>query len=85
MISEGGSPEAYLVTLERLGALVEGAETIVPGHGAPLRRADARRVLDEDVAYLEALRASGPTAELPRGRSTPTQREIHGRNAARLT
>jgi hypothetical protein len=42
-------------------------------------------VLDEDVAYLEALCASGPTAELPRGRSTPTQREIHGRNAARLT
>ena len=39
MISEGGSLEAYLATLERLGALVEEAETIVPGHGSPI---DAR-------------------------------------------
>jgi glyoxylase-like metal-dependent hydrolase (beta-lactamase superfamily II) len=85
MISEGGSLEAYLGTLERLGTLVDEAETIVPGHGAPLQRADARRVLDEDGAYLEALRASGSGAELPRGRSTPTQRQIHRQNAARIS
>jgi glyoxylase-like metal-dependent hydrolase (beta-lactamase superfamily II) len=85
MISPGGSVEAYTATLDRLGALVAQAETIVPGHGAPQPRAQARRVLEEDAAYLEALSASGPDAALPRGRSTPTQREIHARNAAALS
>jgi glyoxylase-like metal-dependent hydrolase (beta-lactamase superfamily II) len=85
MISEGGSAEAYLATLERLGALVEEAETIVPGHGSPIDRAQARQVLGEDAAYLAALRASGSSASLPRGRSTPPQREIHARNVARLS
>ena len=84
MISEGGSVEAYAATLDRLGALVEKAETIVPGHGAPMPRAQAQRVLDEDAAYLEALRASGSDAALPRGRSTKPQREIHARNVAAL-
>ena len=85
MISEGGSLESYLATLERLSALVEEAETIVPGHGSPIDRAQARRVLDEDAAYLEALSASGSSARLPRGRSTPPQREIHAQNVARLS
>jgi glyoxylase-like metal-dependent hydrolase (beta-lactamase superfamily II) len=81
MISDGGLLEAYLATLERLGALVDQAATIVPGHGAPLQRADARRVLDEDAAYLEALRDQGAAAAVPKGRSTARQREIHQRNA----
>ena len=85
MISPGGAVEAYAATLDRLGALVEKAETIVPGHGAPQPRAQARRVLEEDAAYLEALSASGPDAPLPRGRATPTQREIHARNVAALS
>ena len=83
-ISPGGSPQAYLTTLERLRALVAGADTIVPGHGRPLDRADARRVLDEDVAYLEALRIAGPKAQLPANRRTGAQRRIHAENVERL-
>ncbi|HTP19132.1 MAG TPA: MBL fold metallo-hydrolase [Solirubrobacteraceae bacterium] len=83
-ISPGGSVEAYLATLERLRALVAGADTIVPGHGRPLDRADARRVLDEDVAYLEALRIAGPKAQLPANRRTGAQRRIHAENVERL-
>ena len=83
-ISPGGSVEAYLATLERLRALVTRADTIVPGHGRPLERADAIRVLDEDVAYLAALRTSGLQAKLPAGRRTGAQRRIHLENVERL-
>jgi len=83
-ISPGGSVEAYLATLERLRALVAPADTIVPGHGRPLERADASRVLDEDVAYLEALRTAGLQAPLPAGRRTGAQRRIHKENVERL-
>ncbi len=80
-ISPGGSVEAYLVTLARLRGLIGRAETIIPGHGRPLDREQARRVLDEDVAYLEALRARGLEAPLPPGRRTDAQRRIHAENA----
>jgi glyoxylase-like metal-dependent hydrolase (beta-lactamase superfamily II) len=43
----------YRATLERLRGLVASAAVVIPGHGAPLRREEATRVLDEDVAYLE--------------------------------
>src|SRR5215208_5729711 len=55
MISPGGSLTDYRSTLARLAPLVEAADTIVPGHGAPHRRDDALRVLDEDLHYLDAL------------------------------
>ena len=83
-ISPGGSVEAYLATLERLRALLPRAETIVPGHGRPLDRARAIRVLDEDRAYLDGLRASGVEAPLPAGRRTGAQRRIHAENVKRL-
>lgn len=83
-ISPGGSAEAYLATLERLRALVARADTIVPGHGRPLERASAIRLLDEDVAYLEALSAAAPDAQLPPGRRTGAQRRIHEENVERL-
>ena len=83
-ISPGGSVEAYLATLERLRALLPRAETIVPGHGRPLDRARAIRVLDEDLAYLHGLRASGVEAQLPAGRRTGAQRRIHVENVERL-
>jgi glyoxylase-like metal-dependent hydrolase (beta-lactamase superfamily II) len=83
-ISPGGSVEAYLATLERLRALVARADTIVPGHGRPLDRADAIRVLDEDVAYLDALTTVGLDAQLPVGRRTGAQRRIHAENVERL-
>ncbi len=81
-LSPGGSAEAYLATLERLRGLVERAQTIVPGHGRPLGRAGATEVLDEDVAYLNALIEQGAGAPLPPGRRTNAQRRIHAENVA---
>jgi glyoxylase-like metal-dependent hydrolase (beta-lactamase superfamily II) len=81
MISEGGSVEAYRATLERLRPLVEAAEAVVPGHGAPLDQERSARLLQEDVAYLDALEQRGPDAPLPPGRRSQTQRAIHVRNA----
>jgi glyoxylase-like metal-dependent hydrolase (beta-lactamase superfamily II) len=43
----------YRATLERLRGLVAEAEVVVPGHGAPMTRDEAQRVLEEDVAYLD--------------------------------
>jgi glyoxylase-like metal-dependent hydrolase (beta-lactamase superfamily II) len=81
MLSDGGSLDAYLATLRRLRPLVEAAETVVPGHGGPLAREDALRILAEDEAYLEALRERGAGAPLPEGRRTSEQRRIHAANA----
>jgi glyoxylase-like metal-dependent hydrolase (beta-lactamase superfamily II) len=81
-ISPGGSAETYLATLERLRNLVDRAETIVPGHGRPLKRPEATAVLNEDVAYLHALIEQGAGAALPPGRRTGAQRRIHEQNAA---
>jgi glyoxylase-like metal-dependent hydrolase (beta-lactamase superfamily II) len=80
MVSEGGSREGYVQTLKRLKPLVEAAEAVVPGHGAPLPREEALRILREDLDYLAALARDGAGAALPNGRRTPTQREIHTRN-----
>ena len=79
-----GASAQYLETLERLRPLVAAAEHVVPGHGAVLDREAALRVLDEDVAYLQALRERGAEAELPAGRRTKVQRELHEQNVTRL-
>lgn len=84
MISAGGSAAAYLETLGRLAGLVDRASSVVPGHGRPLQRSDAQRVLAEDVAYLEGLVGGGDTP-LPEGRRTGEQKRIHGENVAALT
>jgi glyoxylase-like metal-dependent hydrolase (beta-lactamase superfamily II) len=84
MISEGGSLEAYRATLARLSALVEAAEAVVPGHGAPHDRERAQRVLDEDVDYLDALERGEERPRLPEGRDTGEQRGIHAANLARV-
>jgi glyoxylase-like metal-dependent hydrolase (beta-lactamase superfamily II) len=83
-ISEGGSLESYVATLERLRPVVDRIATVVPGHGGPIERDVALRLLDEDHAYLEALAAGGADAPLPRGRRTATQRRIHAENVSRL-
>lgn len=83
MISERGSASAYLSTLERLRGFVERATTVVPGHGSPVTGQDAKRILEEDVAYLEGLLEQAD-AKLPEGRRSPEQRRIHGRNLATL-
>ncbi|MBV9471627.1 MAG: hypothetical protein JO206_01575 [Solirubrobacterales bacterium] len=84
MISPGGSAPGYLETLERLTPYVERSGTVVPGHGAPLERDEALRVLAEDLAYLRALSATGADAPLPPARRTAAQRRIHAENMARL-
>lgn len=84
MLCAGGSLDGYLATLQRLEALVESAETVVPGHGEPLGAERAATILAEDRAYLQALRGDGAAAPLPPGRRTGRQRQIHAANAARI-
>ena len=86
VISEnGGSPHAYLATLERLRPVVTAADTIVSGHGRPLERGEALDLLDEDVQYLHALMENPAGASLPTGRRTARQRHIHGENIQRAS
>jgi glyoxylase-like metal-dependent hydrolase (beta-lactamase superfamily II) len=74
----------YRSTLARLSPLVESAETVVPGHGRPLTRDEALRVLDEDVDYLDALERGEEKPPLPKGRDSTEQRKIHAQNVKRL-
>jgi glyoxylase-like metal-dependent hydrolase (beta-lactamase superfamily II) len=83
MISPGGSVAEYRATLARLAPLVEGAESVVPGHGAPHDREQALRILDEDLEYLDALERGDEKPALPAGRDTKRQRAIHADNLAR--
>jgi glyoxylase-like metal-dependent hydrolase (beta-lactamase superfamily II) len=84
-LGEGpGMLGAYLATLERLHPLVALAEHVVPGHGPVLDREAALRVLDEDVAYLRALRERAGDAELPAKRRSKVQRELHEQNVTRM-
>jgi glyoxylase-like metal-dependent hydrolase (beta-lactamase superfamily II) len=75
----------YRATLARLAPLVEAAEVVVPGHGAPHDREGALRVLDEDVDYLDCLERGEERPRLPDGRDTKEQRDIHARNLAGLS
>jgi glyoxylase-like metal-dependent hydrolase (beta-lactamase superfamily II) len=77
MLSQTGSRDAYLATLERLRPLVEHAEWVVPGHGAPIDGARALAILEEDVRYLTDW-------ELPLARRTATQRAIDAENRERV-
>ena len=84
MLSESGSASAYLATLARLEPLVEQAEHVVPGHGAPIDGTRAAAILREDRAYVEALLEQGADARLPLARRTGAQRKIHAANAERV-
>jgi glyoxylase-like metal-dependent hydrolase (beta-lactamase superfamily II) len=84
MLSPGGSLDLYRGTLARLAALLERATTVVPGHGSPLAPDRARAVLEADLAYLDALERGEERPELPPGRDTRRQRQIHAENLARL-
>jgi glyoxylase-like metal-dependent hydrolase (beta-lactamase superfamily II) len=74
----------YRATLARLAPLVEAAETVVPGHGAPNAREAALRILDEDVEYLDALERGDERPSLPDGRDTAEQRGTHAENLRRV-
>jgi len=82
VLGEGASVEAYLTTLERLRPLVSQATHVVPGHGPVLDPDRTLVVLEEDVAYLRALRDGGPT-NLPNGRRSKAQQRIHTENLDR--
>ena len=84
MLSPGGSASGYLATLARLEPLVEQADYVVPGHGAPLDGSRAAAILREDRAYVEALMERGAEAKLPLARRSASQRRIHAENAARV-
>jgi glyoxylase-like metal-dependent hydrolase (beta-lactamase superfamily II) len=84
-LNDGDRIDAYLATLQRLRGLLADAEHVVPGHGPPLDRARAMRVLDEDAAYLQELREHGERASLPDGRRTRAQRELHAENVKALS
>ena len=83
-ISPGGSVADYRATLARLGALVEGVETVIPGHGSPHDRDTALRILEEDAEYLDALERGAERPGLPQGRGTVRQRTLHSHNLARI-
>ena len=83
-ITANATIEEYLATLERLRALAAGAAHVVPGHGPFSDGATAVRVLEEDVAYLHALREHGRQAPLPPWRRTPEQKRLHEQNAVVL-
>lgn len=85
LISPGGSIGAYRTTLARLGPLVEQAEMVVPGHGSPQPRDAALRLLDEDVAYLDALERGDERPPLPEGRDSSMQRKIHADNLRQVS
>jgi glyoxylase-like metal-dependent hydrolase (beta-lactamase superfamily II) len=81
-ISASGSLADYRTTLARLAPLVEAAATVVPGHGAAHQRDVALRLLEEDLAYLDALERG--EERLPEGRATKAQRTIHAENVTRV-
>ncbi len=56
----------------------------MPGHGPVIDAARALGLIEEDVAYLQALRERGREAELPPGRRSREQRRLHAANLARL-
>jgi glyoxylase-like metal-dependent hydrolase (beta-lactamase superfamily II) len=76
MLSSSGSRDAYLATLERLRPLVEHAQWVIPGHGAPTEGTRALAILEEDVRYLSDW-------ELPATRRTAAQRAIDADNRSR--
>jgi glyoxylase-like metal-dependent hydrolase (beta-lactamase superfamily II) len=79
-LSPGGSVAAYRSTLERLGPLVEQADWVIPGHGAPQSAERAREILEQDDAYLAQLESDPNAATLPPGRSTAAQKRLHADN-----
>lgn len=71
---------AYLATLDRLEALVERCDWVVPGHGSVLEAERALAILREDRAYVSGL----PDAPLPIARRSDAQRRLHEGNVGRL-
>lgn len=84
MISEGGSLDGYLATLDRLEQCLARADWIVPGHGEPLDTQRALAILREDRGYLNALGENGAQAPLPLARRGAAMKAIHDENVTRV-
>jgi glyoxylase-like metal-dependent hydrolase (beta-lactamase superfamily II) len=82
--SDGGDPDAYRETLERLRALTGRADHVVPGHGPVVDCARALEILEEDLDYLRELRERGSEANLPPARRGAEQQRLHAKNLAAL-
>jgi glyoxylase-like metal-dependent hydrolase (beta-lactamase superfamily II) len=81
----GCSIDEYEATLTVIGGLIERAEQIVPGHGVVMDRSRAGELLEEDLAYLQALRSGAASPTLPRGRDGRRDRSLHAENLAELS
>jgi glyoxylase-like metal-dependent hydrolase (beta-lactamase superfamily II) len=84
LLSDGGSVDAYLRTVECLLGLIPRVEHIVPGHGPVLDADRALALGEEDASYLRALAERGAEAELPPTRRGARQRQQHSANVAAL-
>jgi glyoxylase-like metal-dependent hydrolase (beta-lactamase superfamily II) len=80
ILSAGCTLDEYEATLTVLEALIGRAEAIVPGHGSTMDREQALRLLVEDLAYVQALRAGDPSPTLPAGRDGRRNSALHGEN-----
>lgn len=61
----------YAAGLDRLAGLLDDVDIVVPGHGAPAGRPEARRRLDLDRAYLDDLVAGRPSRDPRLGSGAP--------------
>jgi hypothetical protein len=84
-LMKGCSIDEYEATLTVLEGLIVRAERIVPGHGAVLDRSQAAEVLDQDLAYLAALRAGEISPALPPGRDGRRDKALHAENLEELS
>lgn len=68
---------AYRATLRRLLALCDRLDWVLPGHGPPLRREQARTIALADLAYLDALAelAASPQPSLAAALALPLPRD----------
>jgi glyoxylase-like metal-dependent hydrolase (beta-lactamase superfamily II) len=83
-LDHSGDIDGYLATLELLRRLLGEVHHVVPGHGPVLTAGDAATLLDEDVSYISSLRERPHEAELPAGRRSRRQRELHAANLAAI-
>ena len=84
-LMRGCSIDEYEATLTVLEGLIARAERVVPGHGAVMGRSRAAELLDEDLAYLQSLRAGKVSPMLPPGRDGRRDRALHAENLEQLS
>jgi glyoxylase-like metal-dependent hydrolase (beta-lactamase superfamily II) len=77
----GAGAAAYRATLERLRPLVEAAEWVVPGHGAPLSSGRALEILEAHLAHPDVAGSAdadaspgGAAGDAPPGRAPDAPR-----------